>query len=93
LKEIPFGSSYFMAILGKKLVSFFIQQYEKKNMSSVLFIHNWQIDQPKNVEFPTRLYLLKNPTYIPYRWNIRNVIEYLFKNFQFTAISNFDEKA
>lgn len=46
-REIPFGSGYFIGLLGTK-TSYFINQLNKDHKPAVLFIHNWQLfETPK----------------------------------------------
>jgi hypothetical protein len=83
LGEIPFGSSYLVAILGGRGIGYFIKEFEKANRSAVLFIHNWQLFPPENASYPDFRFLLKHPLYIPYVKDVRKDFEYLLDNFEF----------
>lgn len=90
VKGIPFGSSYFMAVLGGNNIAKIIKRMEKRNKIFVnLFIHNWQIFPPKEANFPLRRNLLKQPSYLPYTKNIRKDFEYMLDEFEFCKFSNF----
>lgn len=92
LKSIPFGSSYFTAILGGRTTSKIIKKMESRGYQFVnLFIHNWQIFPPEKASFPNIKDLIKNPLYLPYTKNIKGDFEYLLDNFKFSRFSDFIE--
>lgn len=82
LRELPVGSGFFLASLGRK-IEWFIRLLNKKGLPFVGFLHNWQIIKPKNATFPSKNYLLTHPTYLPYTRDCYNVFEYLLTNFEF----------
>lgn len=85
LREIPFGSSYFMGVLGKK-VSWFIKKVNRIGEPAMLFVHPWQL-----YECPPAPNLDPSPIssllILPYRRKISSVVEFLLKTFQFTTLS------
>ncbi|OFW89158.1 MAG: hypothetical protein A3D75_01620 [Candidatus Levybacteria bacterium RIFCSPHIGHO2_02_FULL_37_18] len=90
LEGIPFGSSYFTALLGGKKTYKIIKKMENRGYEFVnLFIHNWQIYLPEKASFPNTIDLIKNPLYLPYTKNIKNDFEYLLDNFKFSRFSDF----
>jgi peptidoglycan/xylan/chitin deacetylase (PgdA/CDA1 family) len=81
---VPFGSSYFTALLGGNLTAKLLRKMEKRGYKFAnLFIHNWQIFQPEKAGFPDSKYLFSHPSYLPYTKNIRKDFEYLLDNFEF----------
>ncbi len=87
--ELPFGSSYFMAILDKQGMDYFIRKYEDMNSAVVMFIHNWQIFPPQQSSFPSASYLILHPHYLPYTKNIKGVFTHLLGNYSFGKLSEF----
>lgn len=93
LKKLPFGSGLFLCLFGSK-TSFFIRKFNKRNIPAILFIHPWQLYQPKqirNLGFKLKI-AAKNPLCIPYTRNILKSIEKLLKSHKFTTFQEyFDE--
>ncbi|MFA5047576.1 MAG: polysaccharide deacetylase family protein [Patescibacteria group bacterium] len=87
---VPFGSSYFTALLGGGLTAKLLRTMEKRgHQFANLFIHNWQIFQPRGAAFPDRKYLLSHPSYLPYTRNIKREFEYLLDNFEFCRFRDY----
>lgn len=82
--EFPFGSGYYMGLLGKS-IGHLIRHEERKGRSCVLFFHPWQILTPPP-EFMEKAFLLIHPKWIPYSFNIRKTIIHLLKNFRWNTI-------
>lgn len=94
LQEVPFGSSYFAALIGSLGMSYFLRAYEKTGRSAVLFIHNWQIFPPRKATYPNLSFLFHHPFYIPYLRNIKKDFEVLLRNFNFGKLEDYSiEKA
>ena len=89
-KGIPFGSSYFTAMLGGRLTAKLTRKMEARGYDFVsLFIHNWQIFSPKNASYPDWKYLATHPMYWPYKKNVKSDFEYLAESFKFTRFVDF----
>lgn len=86
LQEIPFGSSYFMGILGKQ-VSWLIRAVNLRRQPAMLFVHPWQLyDCPPAPHLtPNRFsdLLMK-----PYHRKILPVVESLLDKFEFVTLSD-----
>jgi hypothetical protein len=80
---LPYGSSYFWSILGKKYYFRKIKGLEEQNLIANLFVHDWQILTPDNRAYRTDVNLFCNPFFAPYRINVRSVFEFLLANFRF----------
>lgn len=86
--DIPFGSSYFAAILGAKKMESLVRHFENQGEIVNLFIHNWQL-VPSNEPKKDRIkQLAKNPLYYPYTRNILPLFESLLSNFKFTRFDH-----
>ncbi len=92
LKEVPFGSSYFAALIGSLGMSYFLRAYEKMGRSAVLFIHNWQIFPPRKATYPNLSFLFRHPFYTPYLRNIKKDFEVLLRNFNFDKLEDYSIK-
>lgn len=88
-EEIPFGSSYFTAIIGNWGMSYCLRAYEKVNKSAVLFIHNWQLFPPKNSNHPDLSFLIHHPLYLPYVRNIKKDFEGVLSQFSFGKLEDY----
>lgn len=87
-RELPYGSSYFMALLGGRWMDAFITGAESRGETANLFIHNWQLvptTEPRRSQWAR---LFKNPAYAPYLLQIRRTFEYLLSRHRF---GRFDE--
>lgn len=91
LREIPFGSSYFTAMIGSRITSYFLRLYERMDRSAVLFIHNWQIFPPQHATYPNFKFLIQHPIYLPYLRNIRSEFEELLNTFSFGKMEEISE--
>ncbi len=89
-REIPIGSGLFLAVFGKKL-RFFIDALNRKNQPIVMFLHNWQLFQTKQIfSFVFKLkVLLKNPLCFFYTRNILKDFEFLLQNYEFTTFEDY----
>lgn len=84
-REIPFGSSYFMGILGKK-ISLLIKKLNEEGKPAILFVHPWQLyDCPTPP--PLEPNIFSTLLMLPYRRKIPSVVEFLLKNFEFAPLS------
>ncbi len=93
LKEMPFGSGYFLGIYQSN-IDFFISKYNKKNKQANLFIHNWQILKQKTISDHNYNYIFSHPTYLhhlPYMVNLKKTMEHMLKNFKFCTCNEFVE--
>ena len=85
MKEIPFGSGYFIGILGKN-VQWFINRLNRKNIPTSMIIHTWQIrDIPNKKEVNKKVNnnILTALKMIPYEINRRNDFEILLQDNDF----------
>ena len=84
LTEIPIGSGYFLAILGKK-VSYFIKKINEEGHPAVLFLHNWQIVKPEDAKLPKGM--MNKLLEVPYTFEKLDLFIYLLKNFKIRPIN------
>src|SRR3989338_8016218 len=83
--SVPVGSGYFLGLLGKQIGR--VYDYINKSGRPVIsFVHNWQIETPKNATFPDSRHLITHPHYFPYLFNVYNTVEYLLKNYRFAPM-------
>lgn len=80
-KERPFGSGYCVAALRLSDIDKYIEQYFKVGKPVFMFVHSWQITQPKDAAFPSFWYKLRHPSYLPYTISVAHKIEYLLKKY------------
>lgn len=81
-KEIPFGSGYFIGLLGSN-IQWFIKQLNKKDIPTSLVAHTWQIrDIPRGNRNPEGN-ILHRIKMIPYNINRRDTIDFLCQNYEF----------
>lgn len=85
--KVPFGSGYFIGLLGKNIEGVY-RKINKSGFPVISFLHNWQILKPLNPSFPTAKYLLKNPHYFPYLIDCCATFEFLLKKFTFKPMKN-----
>lgn len=82
--EIPFGSSFFMGVLGKG-VSWFVRKVTARGEPAIMFVHPWQIyncpPAPNLDPHP-----LADLLVLPYRRKIPRVVDYLLENFEFASL-------
>lgn len=88
-KEVPFGSGYFIGLLGSR-VSYFINKLNERGSIAILFVHPYQILAPPSNEslgdfFPFKLKL------IPYFINRKQTVEYLLDKFGFFSFRDLIE--
>lgn len=86
IREIPFGSGYFIGLLGSR-ISWFIEKLNSKDKSTNLFIHPWQILRPHQPWNRVRLEFLRDPRILPYFINRRSTFEYLLSKHDFTTLN------
>lgn len=84
-REIPFGSGYFIGLLGIN-IQWFIKRLNKKNVPTNLFIHTWQITEPPLENKNINENILNRFKMYPYNINRRDAIEYLFNKFKFIPL-------
>ena len=84
-REIPFGSGYFIGLLGP-LTSWFIEKLNGKGISTNLFIHPWQILNPPYPWDKVLLEFLRDPRILPYFINRRSTFEKLISSHEFTTL-------
>ncbi len=93
IREIPFGSGYFMAVLGKNL-QWFITKLNRAKTPTNLIIHTWQITEipklsarEKNInDILTRLKMF------PYEINRRKDFEFLLDRNKFEPLIDLIKK-
>jgi hypothetical protein len=91
LKELPFGSGYFIGLLGEN-IQWFIKKSNKKNITASLAIHPWQIIKPpiENIDFKDSI--INRIKMIPYNINRKNTFNILCKNYEFIPIISLIKK-
>lgn len=83
-RELPFGSSLLLKVLGWRRISAFISDLEREGRSANLFIHNWQLFQePPAARRDRLLGNIRNPLAIPYSFRVLEEFESLLKEHQF----------
>lgn len=89
-REIPFGSGFFIALLGSRIF-YFVDQANKNNAPAILFIHPWQLYKTVEISgFSFGMKILKhNPACLPYMINISETLERLFNKYQFISFKEY----
>jgi len=83
-REIPFGSSLLLKVLGWRRISSYITELEKRGKSANLFIHNWQLfSEPRAARLDRIRDNLRNPLTIPYSFNVLDEFVSLLKEHHF----------
>jgi peptidoglycan/xylan/chitin deacetylase (PgdA/CDA1 family) len=88
IKEIPFGSGYFIGLLGSN-IQWFIKRSNKKNIPASLVIHPWQIMEHPTVNGKIKGSLLNRIKMIPYNINRRETFNFLCQNFEIIPMIKF----
>jgi peptidoglycan/xylan/chitin deacetylase (PgdA/CDA1 family) len=91
IREIPFGSGYFIGLLGPN-VGWFINKLNKKNIPTSLTAHSYQIYQIRDMPKGDRSIeggIFERLKMIPYNVNRRDTIDYLLRNYDFIPMINF----
>jgi len=86
LREIPFGSGFFIALFGS-LTSSLIHWHNRRRGPAIVFIHPWQLYQPPSIRgigFMLKI-LLRNPLCLPYLRNISRCFEKLLQEHRFCS--------
>ncbi len=85
---IPFGSSLWYS-LGYKFISFFIERSRDTQQFVNMFIHNWQIFPPtQKAQIAKRKLCIKNPAFVFYLPNVREMFLTLMDNFKWERTSD-----
>lgn len=85
-RRLPYGSSYFLGLLGSRVIGALIERHARRGIYSNLFIHNWNIfDEGAAARRERRSVALSNPLFVPYLRNMRSGFEYLLRRFSFTT--------
>lgn len=85
LQELPFGSSYFMGILGRK-ISLLVKKLNDEGKPAILFIHPWQLYECPTPP-PLEPNIFSTLLMLPYRRKIPSVVESLLEKFEFASLS------
>ncbi len=85
LREIPFGSGYFIGLLGLN-IQWFIKKINKKNIPVSLVMHPWQIIKPQIENMNFNINIINKLKMIPYNINRKNTFDFLCKNYKFIPI-------
>lgn len=90
---VPYGSSYFWSILGKKFYDRKFRDAELTGEQVNVFIHNWQLISPvsKHPKYQPdeRRSVLLNPLFYPYTRNVSGLYSHLIGNFKFQRFKDF----
>jgi len=89
LREIPFGSPYFLALFGWRAVDALMKLRESQSLPSNLFIHNWQLAVCGRAQ---RMHLYResvhNPLFLPYTRIVRKEFVELLSRHRFTPLAS-----
>lgn len=85
LREIPFGSGFFIGLLGSN-VGFFIKKMNKRNIPASLFIHPWQIREIPVVDRSIKGDIINRIKMIPYNRNRRESFDILLRSHSFVPM-------
>lgn len=85
---IPYGSSFFWGILGKKYYSEKLARMQKENKICNLFIHEWQLIRPTSIEYKKDVNFFWNPLFLSYKIDVSATFEYLISTFKFMPMIN-----
>lgn len=86
---LPIGSSYFWGVLGKKFYKSHLQKKENKGEIVNMFIHEWQIINPKSEEYKDDVNFFWNPLFLPYKMNLSSMFEHILQNFRFVRFKDY----
>ncbi|OGH08642.1 MAG: hypothetical protein A2152_03180 [Candidatus Levybacteria bacterium RBG_16_35_6] len=86
---LPYGSSYFWGILGKQFYNIILKRAKQNNEVINMFVHDWQIINPKSKEYKKDVDPIKHPLFLPYRINLSDVFEHFLKNHKFVRFNEF----
>ena len=90
LTKIPFGSGFFISLLGGN-TSKFIEGFNERGRPAVLFVHPWQLYHHPRIsgwKFKAKV-LLKNPFCLPYTKCILKTMHQLLKRHRFTSFKEY----
>ena len=85
IKEIPFGSGYFIGLLGSN-IQWFINRSNKKNIPASLTIHPWQIKDIPKINRNLKGNIINRVKMIPYNINRRETFNFLCQNYEFAPM-------
>lgn len=89
LREIPFGSGYFLALFGWRAVDHLMRQRESHSLSSNLFIHSWQLfAYTRGQRVHHYLETVQNPLFLPYARIIRREFVEVVSRHRFTNLAS-----
>ena len=89
-KTIPAGGGFYLRTLPFKITKKAIQEYEKKEMPGVFYIHSWELTP----EYMPRIKLSTKDNFVTYH-NLEKVMKRmneLLSNFEFTSFEKFIQK-
>jgi len=93
---IPFGSSFFWGLFGKKFYSKMLEDAGKKSLTYNLFIHDWQLVTPKSKDYKKDVSILTHPIFFTffllYRLNVSHMFEYLLSRIKFRRFIDYIKK-
>jgi peptidoglycan/xylan/chitin deacetylase (PgdA/CDA1 family) len=85
IREIPYGSGYFIGLFGSN-IQWFIKRANKKNIPANLFIHTWQIKEYPKLARKIKVDRLNQVKMIPYNINRRKTFDFLCQKFEFISL-------
>lgn len=80
---LPYGSSFFWSILGKRYYLEKLSRAIREGRVCNLFIHDWQLVRPTSKEYKKDTNFFWNPFFLPYKINVTSLFESLLANFNF----------
>ena len=86
MKEIPFGSGYFIGFLGEN-VQWFIKRVNYRKKPAIFFIHPWQIREFPRDNSGQEDDIVKRIKMIPYNINRRDALEKILSRFPFSTMT------
>lgn len=90
LYQTPIGSGLFISLFGSRIVKS-IQKLNKRGEPAIIFIHPWQLYQPREIScmrFKIKLFF-KNPLCIPYTRNILKITEKILQAEKFVSFQEY----
>lgn len=89
MKEIPFGSSFIIALIGGAATAALLEKRAARSpFPSNIFFHNWQaFHECELADRDRRWYFRKNPLYFPYLLNIEKSLRTIMSRIKFSSMA------
>lgn len=86
---IPYGSSFFWSILGKRYYLNKLREGNSRGDTVNMFIHEWQIVTPQSPVYKKDVSFSWNPIFFPYKINVSSIFESLIREFKFQTFREY----